>query len=141
MTDIVDPVTRGRMMSGIRGRNTAPELMVRSALHRAGLRFRIHQRRLAGTPDIALPKWNAVVFVHGCFWHRHEGCRYAYLPRSNRRFWMAKFRATVARDRRKASALRRSGWRVFTIWECQLTESRLHRVILRITGANERARR
>jgi DNA mismatch endonuclease (patch repair protein) len=113
------------MMAGIRARNTKPEIAVRSFLHRSGLRFRIHSRSLPGKPDLVLPRWRAVVFVNGCFWHRHRGCPKAYTPKSNRRFWMAKFHENVARDAAAASALRRAGWRVFTIWECQVSSKPL----------------
>ena len=99
MTDVVDRATRSRMMSGIRGRDTKPEKQVRSFLHRAGLRFRLHAS-LPGKPDLVFPKHGAVVFVHGCFWHRHAGCRYATTPSSNVDFWQAKFDANVARDKR-----------------------------------------
>jgi len=136
MTDVVDRQTRSRMMAGIRGRNTKPELAVRSHLHRAGLRFRLHAP-LPGTPDLTLPKWLAVVFVNGCFWHRHRGCKYAYQPRSNRVFWKRKFSATVERDSRKAQLLRAIGWRVFVLWECELTAARMNQLIARITRARK----
>lgn len=136
MTDIVDRATRSRMMSGIRARNTKPEIAVRSFLHRSGLRFRLHSGSLPGTPDLVLSRWHAVVFVHGCFWHRHPGCMKAYTPKSNRRFWMTKFRTNVARDIATTEALRRAGWRVFTIWECQVTPARLAKLVRDITRAH-----
>lgn len=105
-------------MSRIRSRDTAPERLVRSALHRAGYRFRLHRKDLPGRPDIVLPKHRTVVFVHGCFWHRHVGCQYAYVPKSRHHFWNAKFRGNLERDRRHVQALRRLGWRVVTVWEC-----------------------
>lgn len=123
-------------MSGIRGRDTTPELMVRSHLHRAGLRFRLHGR-LSGKPDLVLKQWQAVVFVHGCFWHRHPGCPKTAVPRSNRAFWRDKFEANVERDRRAASALRRAGWRVFTIWECKVGPRELDRLVNRIRRTSE----
>lgn len=122
-------------MSGIRGKDTKPEIAVRSFLHRAGLRFRKDVRDLPGRPDIVLPKWGAVVFVHGCFWHRHRGCRFSYNPKSRRAFWQQKFRDNVARDRRNLSALKKQGWRVFVIWECEITEVRLTRLLNDITSA------
>ena len=118
--DIVDKATRSRMMAGIRGTDTKPERLVRSWLHRQGLRFRLHKFGLPGRPDIILSKYRAAIFVHGCFWHRHPGCRYATTPASNAAFWQEKFRKNVARDRKKAAELRRLGWRVLTIWECQV---------------------
>jgi len=105
-------------MSRIRSRDTGPELLVRSALHRAGYRFRLHRKDLPGRPDIVLPKYHTVVFVHGCFWHRHKGCKLAYTPKSRVAFWKKKFQSNVDRDRRKARALRQLGWHVITIWEC-----------------------
>jgi DNA mismatch endonuclease (patch repair protein) len=132
MSDIVDRATRSRMMSRIGSTDTAPEIAVRSHLHRAGLRFRLHSRQLPGTPDIVLPRWRVAIFVHGCFWHRHSNCRFAYTPKSNRRFWLKKFAANVARDGEKASQLRRRGWRVLTVWDCQLSRTRLDRLVASI---------
>lgn len=123
MADIVDAATRSRMMSGIKGKNTKPELVVRRFLHRAGLRFRLHDKRLPGRPDIVLPRHCAIVHVHGCFWHQHSGCRFAYMPASNRAFWQSKLGANAERDRRKDEALRALGWRVFTVWECEAGEA------------------
>lgn len=129
--DVVDRVTRSRMMSGIRGKDTKPEMIVRSFLHRAGLRFRLHAK-LPGKPDLVLPKYRTVVFVHGCFWHRHEGCRYATTPTSNVLFWEAKFAANVQRDAQVIRRLEEQGWRVEVVWSCQLSESELTRLTSRI---------
>lgn len=118
--DIVDPETRSRMMSGIRGKDTRPEMMVRKGLHRLGFRFRLHNRNLPGKPDLVLPKRAAVVFVHGCYWHRHQGCRYATTPSTRPEFWQAKFQGNVERDRRNQRELMKAGWRVFIVWECAL---------------------
>jgi DNA mismatch endonuclease (patch repair protein) len=107
------------MMSGIRGKNTKPELIVRRFLHSAGLRFRLHAK-LPGKPDLVLPKYRTVVFVHGCFWHRHEGCRYATMPTSNPVFWQEKFTSNVRRDAMVRRQLEELGWRVLVIWACQL---------------------
>ena len=119
MTDIVDSKRRSEMMAGIRGCDTAPELTVRRIAHRMGLRFRLHRKDLPGCPDLVFPKHRLVVFVHGCFWHRHRGCRYAYTPKSRVTFWSEKFAANVARDARQEAALRTLGWRVLIIWECE----------------------
>src|SRR4051812_10302481 len=119
MVDIVEPSVRSRMMAGIRGRNTKPELIVRSYLHRSGFRFRL-QAKLPGKPDIALPKYKTVVFVHGCFWHRHAKCGLAYTPKTRGEFWSEKFAANVARDERAQAELAKLGWRVLVIWECEL---------------------
>jgi DNA mismatch endonuclease (patch repair protein) len=107
-------------MSRITGRDTTPELTVRSLLHGMGYRFRVHRRDLPGTPDIILPKYRTVVLVHGCFWHRHKGCRFAYTPKSRLDFWQGKFQANVERDRRQCEELVQRGWQVLIAWECQL---------------------
>lgn len=125
MADVVDPSTRSRMMASIRSKHTAPELALRRALHAAGFRFRLHARKLPGRPDVVLPKWRAAVQVHGCFWHRHDGCRYATTPASRPEFWAAKFAGNVERDARNHAALRALGWRVATIWGCALSKERL----------------
>lgn len=106
-------------MSRIRGRDTTPERLVRSVLHSMGYRFRLHPRNLPGRPDIVLSKHRTVVFVHGCFWHRHRRCRYAYTPKTRIAFWTRKFQENVDRDRRTRARLRRLGWQVIVIWECQ----------------------
>lgn len=107
-------------MGRIRGSNTKPELIVRSLLHRMGFRFRVNRRDLPGTPDVVLPKYSAVVFVHGCFWHRHENCPYAYIPKSRKKFWKHKFDATIERDRSNYSKLEEAGWTVHILWECDI---------------------
>lgn len=113
-------------MGRIRGRNTKPEMQVRSLLHRMGYRFTVNgpgNRELPGRPDIVLPRFRTVVFVHGCFWHRHSRCRYAYRPKTRGKWWERKFEATVARDKRAVRQLRGLRWRVVTIWECELRSS------------------
>lgn len=122
MSDIVDPMTRSRMMSGIRGKDTKPELAVRRALHRAGYRFRLHRKDLPGCPDIVLPKYRAVIFVHGCFWHGH-GCRYFKIPKTRTDFWLDKIMANAKRDRLNAESLRAAGWLVLTVWECDIIDN------------------
>lgn len=120
--DIVSAKKRSEMMSGIRGRNTCPELLVRSYLHASGFRFRLHLRELPGSPDLVLPKYQACIFVHGCFWHRHEGCRYATTPATRTEFWAQKFDGNVTRDRRNVQSLLDAGWRVLIVWECGLRQ-------------------
>jgi DNA mismatch endonuclease, patch repair protein len=120
MVDTLTIEERSRNMSKIRSKNTGPERAVRSLLHRAGYRFRLHVKDLPGKPDIVLPKYGAVVFVHGCFWHRHKGCKDATTPKTNKRFWADKFARNVANDQKYTRQLRRKGWRVIVVWECQL---------------------
>ena len=120
MADIVDPATRSRMMAGIRGKNTQPELLLRRAVHARGLRYRLHDRRLPGTPDLVFRRFGAVCFVHGCFWHRHAGCPYTTTPTTREGFWQAKFGENTERDRRNLRDLLHAGWRVAIIWECAL---------------------
>ena len=122
MADIVDAKTRSRMMAGIRGKDTKPELLLRRALHSAGLRYRLHGARLPGKPDLVFAKYHAVVFVHGCFWHRHENCRFATTPATRPEFWESKFTANVQRDARNMSDLLAMGWHVAVVWECALLQ-------------------
>jgi DNA mismatch endonuclease (patch repair protein) len=133
MADVVDKATRSRMMAGIRGKNTQPELSVRRYLHGKGLRFKLCDQGLPGKPDIVLPKWRAVVFVHGCFWHRHAECKYAATPKSNSAFWISKLEANRNRDAKNQAKLRDLGWRVFVLWECQISEERLLELVCSIT--------
>ena len=130
MTDIVSGRRRSEMMAGIRGRDTAPERAVRRVAHRMGLRFRLHRKDLPGRPDLVFPRHRLAVFVHGCFWHRHEGCRYAYAPKSRVAFWTRKFSENVARDRRNEDALRGLGWRVLIVWECEARDAEAVRMRL-----------
>jgi DNA mismatch endonuclease (patch repair protein) len=117
-------------MQRIRSAHTKPELLVRSALHAAGLRFRLHRKDLPGRPDLVLPKYRAAVFVHGCFWHQHPGCIDFGVPGSNQAYWEPKLKATVARDRAHRRALATMGWRVFVIWECEtVSERRVARLV------------
>lgn len=125
MTDIVSPSERSRMMSGIRGKNTLPEMLVRRLLFAAGFRFRLHRRDLPGTPDIVMPGYKVVIFVHGCFWHAHQGCKYAKVPSTRNEFWAAKLQANVDRDQRVVERLASMGWRVLCIWECATREAQV----------------
>jgi len=119
MTDIVDAATRSRMMSGIRGRNTKPEILIRSLLHRRGFRFRLHDLKLPGKPDIVLPRYQAVIFVHGCFWHAHD-CSLFKLPITRSEFWQKKFNKNKKNVQNAISTLLASDWRVCIVWECAL---------------------
>jgi DNA mismatch endonuclease (patch repair protein) len=121
MTDIISKEKRSWNMSRIRSKNTKPEIVVRSAMHRAGFRFRLHVTTLPGKPDIVLPKHKAVIFVNGCFWHRHQGCKYAYTPKSRQHFWENKFHENVERQERVKNELYHLGWNVIEIWECEVS--------------------
>ena len=119
MVDVVDRQTRSRMMSGIRGTNTKPELMVRKSLHSRGFRYRLHTKGIPGKPDLVLPKYRTVIFVHGCFWHRHD-CTLFKWPKTRETFWRDKLTKNTERDKRNVAALLSDGWRVLVIWECAL---------------------
>lgn len=119
LPDIVDQQTRSRMMSGIKGRNTKPEMMIRKGLFSLGFRYRVHASGLPGKPDIVLPKHRAAIFVNGCFWHGHD-CHLFRMPSTRREFWQEKIAGNVARDRATSDALREAGWRQLIVWECAL---------------------
>ncbi len=125
MADRISKEKRSWNMRQIKGRNTKPEILVRSVLHRAGYRFTVNgpkNKALPGRPDIVLPKYKTVIFVHGCFWHRHENCKRAATPKSNKKFWLEKFERNVKRDEKNLKDLKNLGWNVITIWECELKE-------------------
>jgi DNA mismatch endonuclease (patch repair protein) len=139
-TDPLSPKARSAHMAKIRGAHTQPERRVRSVLHSLGLRFRLHQAALPGRPDIVLRRHGTVVFVHGCFWHRHAACRGATTPKTNRRFWLHKFRANLRRDAGNQRDLRGAGWRVVVVWECELARpKRLEARLRRLFGTSQRA--
>ncbi len=121
--DTLTPKERSARMALIRAKDTKPELLVRRLVHGMGYRYRLHRRDLPGTPDLVFPRRNKVIFVHGCFWHRHVGCALARLPKSRSEFWLSKLTANAERDTRNVRALRRLGWSVLTIWECQLGDT------------------
>ncbi|AJK45842.1 XorII very-short-patch-repair endonuclease [Burkholderia plantarii] len=121
MVDPLSPSERSERMSRIRGKNTKPELTLRKALHRLGFRYRLHGAGLPGKPDLVFRRYKTVVFVHGCFWHRHAGCSIATTPKSNTAFWLEKFEKTMARDKRVTTQLEEQGWRVLVVWECELS--------------------
>jgi DNA mismatch endonuclease (patch repair protein) len=123
MADRISKEHRSWNMSRIRGKDTKPEKDMRSALHRLGFRFRKNVKNLPGNPDIVLPKYRTVVFVHGCFWHCHKGCPYAYQPKTNSGFWSEKLQGNVQRDARNIEKLIALGWQVITVWECQVNDA------------------
>jgi DNA mismatch endonuclease, patch repair protein len=119
MTDFMTPKQRSQTMSKVRGYNTEPEKFIRSRLHTQGFRFRINNSSLPGKPDIVLKKYNAIIFIHGCFWHNHKGCKKSKLPDTRHEFWRKKITDTVRRDQRNISDLSKLGWRIATVWECR----------------------
>lgn len=143
MTDNLTRTRRSWNMSRIRSKDTQPELIVRSILHRLGYRFSLQCKDLPGRPDIVFPKYRVVLYVHGCFWHAHRGCRSFVIPKTRRTFWMRKFRDNVARDRLNVSRCRKQGWRVLTVWECQIERNPigvLKRVCVFLDGTDKRVR-
>lgn len=120
MADVHDKATRSFNMSQIKGKNTKPEMIVRKFLHAQGLRYKLHDKTLPGKPDIVLPKYKTVIFIHGCFWHGHEGCRYFVVPKSRTEWWLNKINTNKKSDYKAASELNERGWSIITIWECEL---------------------
>ncbi len=139
MTDVMTPEQRSRCMAAIKGKDTKPEMIVRKYLFSRGLRYRVNNRKLPGSPDIVLKKYKTVVFIDGCFWHGHENCRYFRLPKSNERFWRHKIAMNISRDYANNVDLRLAGWKVIRIWECEIKtkanrEENLNRLYACITG-------
>ena len=129
MPDVMTPQQRHECMSHIRSKDTKPEQLVRQALWHNGFRYRLHVKGLPGKPDIVLPKYRTVIFINGCFWHGHEGCRYYVIPKTNTSFWLDKITSNKARDARDESSLYEAGWRVMTIWECELKKENREKTI------------
>lgn len=123
--DRLTPEQRSRNMAQVKGKNTKPEKLVRSLLHSMGYRFRLHNKRLPGKPDITLPRYKAIVFVHGCFWHGHDGCKRAAIPTTRSEFWMKKISANKERDSRNIAALENLGYRCLVVWQCELKDLEL----------------
>ena len=125
---------RSRNMSAIKSKNTKPEIAVRKLLHSMGYRFRLHRKDLPGSPDIVLPKYKTVIFVHGCFWHRHENCKYASIPKTRSEFWDSKFEGNIKRDKINQTNLIKLGWKIIIVWECDLKKTHyLKDLFLKIT--------
>jgi DNA mismatch endonuclease (patch repair protein) len=120
MGDVHDKKTRSYNMSQIKGKNTKPEMLVRKFLHTNGFRYRLHVKNLPGKPDIVLPKYRTVIFVHGCFWHGHNHCRYYVVPKTRTDWWLNKINGNIANDVKAVKSLKKDGWRVITLWECEL---------------------
>ena len=125
MADVHEPEVRSYNMSRIKGKNTKPELIVRKFLFSKGFRYRIHDKRLPGKPDVVLPKYKIVIFIHGCYWHGHEGCRYFVIPKTDTDWWLHKINGNKQNDKKNISLLETTGWRVITIYECQLKKVKL----------------
>lgn len=132
MSDVHSPATRSYNMSQIKGKDTKPELLVRQYLHAKGLRYRLHDKKLPGKPDLVLPKYKTVVFVHGCFWHKHEGCRYFVVPKTRTDFWLNKIGKNVVNDERQQAELTAAGWKVLTVWECELKPAVRERTLMEL---------
>jgi DNA mismatch endonuclease (patch repair protein) len=140
MPDVFTAEERSRVMRSVRGKNTNPEMRVRRAAHAMGLRYALHKKSLPGTPDVAFVSRKVALYVHGCFWHRHEGCRLASTPQSNAEFWAAKFERNVARDLRVRQEMENLGWRIEIIWECETKKADLLQTIIceRVLGRDTR---
>ena len=123
---------RSRNMSAIKSKNTKPEIAVRKLLHSMGYRFRLHRKDLPGSPDIILPKYKTVIFVHGCFWHRHENCKYASIPKTRKEFWESKFKANVKRDKEIQEKIKNIGWQSVVFWECEIKNEKIKDKLLEI---------
>jgi len=132
---------RSALMRRVRGKDTKPEMRLRKALHAAGVRYRLHDRRMPGRPDLVLPGRRLAIFVHGCFWHRHEGCPRTTMPKANNAYWTQKFAENIERDARKTEQLRQSGWNVRIVWECEILDDVTLDEIVREIAATPRVRR
>lgn len=137
MSDVHTPATRSYNMSQVKGKDTKPEMLVRQYLHAQGLRYRLHDKSLPGKPDLVLPKYKTIVFVHGCFWHKHEGCPKAAMPKTRTEWWQEKIGRNVVNDERQQRELASKGWKVLTVWECglksTLREGTLRQLVAQIT--------
>lgn len=134
MADVHSKETRSYNMSRIRSKDTKPELLVRKFLHKNGFRYRLHVKDLPGKPDIVLPKYKTVIFVHGCFWHGHEGCRYFILPKSNEGYWHPKIQKNISKDQNNKATLSIKSWKSVTVWECQLKRDSMHQTLTELLG-------
>jgi DNA mismatch endonuclease (patch repair protein) len=134
MADVHTKEQRSKNMAAIKGKNTKPEMLVRRFLHAKGYRYKLHDKTLPGRPDIVLPKYKTVIFVHGCFWHGHKGCRYFVVPKTRTDWWLAKINGNVANDKRQITALRKLGWKVITLWECSLKSKALAKTLQNLLG-------
>ena len=132
MADVHEPETRSYNMSRISGKDTKPEMIVRKFLHANGFRYRLHVKDLPGKPDLVLPKYNSVIFIQGCFWHVHEGCKYFKLPKTNTEFWKEKLYGNKSRDQKQIQELEDLGWNVIVVWECELKPDKLEERLIQL---------
>ena len=132
MADVHTPKQRSFNMSRIKGKDTKPEMPVRRFLHGHGYRYKLHTKTLPGKPDLVLPKYNTVIFIHGCFWHGHGNCRYFVVPKTRTQWWLAKINANTANDKKQQTALRKAGWKVITLWECDLKPKQLEKTLQKL---------
>jgi len=133
MADVHSPEVRSYNMSMIRGKNTKPEILVRKFLHSQGFRFRLHRKDMPGKPDIVLPKYKTVIFINGCFWHGHKNCKYFVIPKTRTKWWLNKIEGNRENDKRNLNKLKKMGWNVITIWECQLKQDKLQKTLIKLT--------
>ena len=129
MADVHDKATRSYNMSRIRAKNTKPEMLVRKFLHAQGFRFKLHDKKLPGKPDIVLPKYKTVIFIHGCFWHGHKGCKYFVVPKTRTEWWLKKINSNIANDVKAVKALKKQGWKIINLWECNIRPAKLTRTL------------
>lgn len=134
MADVHDKKTRSYNMSRIKGKNTKPEMLVRKFLHANGFRYRLHVKNLPGKPDIVLPKYKTVIFVHGCFWHGHAGCKYFVVPKTRTEWWVNKINGNIANDVRSMKALKKDGWKIINVWECELKPQKTVKTLTKLPG-------
>jgi DNA mismatch endonuclease (patch repair protein) len=134
MTDVHDKATRSYNMSRIKGKDTKPEMLVRKFLFSKGFRYRLHDKKLPGKPDIVLPKYKTVIFIHGCFWHGHEGCKYYVVPKTRTEWWLEKIGKNIVNDEKAVASLLEMGWKVILIWECDLKKNLLEETLLKLSS-------
>ena len=134
MTDVHDKATRSYNMSRIRAKNTKPEMLVRKFLHAQGFRYKLHDKKLPGKPDIVLPKYKTVIFIHGCFWHGHKDCRYFVVPKTRTDWWLNKINSNIANDTKVIKALKKEGWKIIHLWECDLKANKIQKSLPKLPG-------
>jgi DNA mismatch endonuclease, patch repair protein len=134
MADVHTKEQRSYNMSRIRAKNTKPEMLVRKFLHAQGFRYRLHTKNLPGKPDIVLPKYKTVIFIHGCFWHGHKGCRYFVIPKTRTEWWMNKINSNIGNDIKAVKALKKGGWKIIHLWECDLKANKIMKSLPKLPG-------